>query len=62
MSEVTAKSKWYVSKTLWVNAIATAALAIQTAYGFQVSPEIQAYALVVINVILRLVTKTELTT
>ena len=59
---VTAKSKWYASRTLWMNAIATAALAIQSAYGFVVTPELQAYALIGINMILRIITKTELTT
>jgi len=51
---------WYLSKTLWVNAIALVALIIQTQWGFVVTPDLQAYALVVINVILRLITKAEL--
>jgi len=57
----TQKSKWYTSRTLWVNAIATVALGIQAQYGFVVPAEFQAYALVVINMFLRLITKTELT-
>lgn len=54
------KKKWYLSKTLWVNAIALAAMGIQNATGFEVSPEIQVYVLGAVNVILRLVTKEEL--
>lgn len=56
----TAKKKWYLSKTMWVNAIAAVALGIQNAVGWEISPEIQAYALVAINMILRWITKEEL--
>lgn len=54
--------KWYASKTLWVNAIGLAAMIAQGAFGWVISPEYQAMALTVVNVILRAVTKTELTT
>jgi hypothetical protein len=56
----TVKKKWYLSKTMWVNAIAAVALGIQNAVGWEISPEIQAYALVAINMILRWITKEEL--
>jgi len=51
------EKKWYKSKTLWVNAIAIAAIIIQSETGYVVSPEIQVLALGVINVILRKITK-----
>jgi uncharacterized protein involved in exopolysaccharide biosynthesis len=57
---VTIKKKWYLSKTMWVNAIAAVALGLQSAFGFEVSPEYQAYALVAINLVLRWITKEEL--
>ncbi len=44
------------SKTLWVNAIAFVVLLAQGFFGFPVSPELQAGALVLINVGLRTVT------
>ena len=56
----TAKKNWYLSKTMWVNAIAAVALLIQNAFGWQVPPEYQGYALVAINIILRILTKEEL--
>lgn len=50
---------WYTSKTLWVNAIAFAALLLQSfGTGFVIAPEEQAGILVVLNILLRLVTKT----
>ena len=52
---------FYYSKTFWINAIAVSALIAQAKYGFIVSPEEQAGVIVVINLILRAVTKTELT-
>jgi len=45
------------SKTLWINAIAFIALVVQGFFGFPISPEIQAGILVIINVILRSITK-----
>ena len=50
------KSFWQ-SKTLWLNFIAAAAGVLQTYTGFVVSPEVQAAVLIILNVILRLVTK-----
>ena len=57
---VTAKSKWYTSKTLWTNTIGLAALVIQMQFGFIVPVEFQAAGLTVINFLLRIITKTEL--
>lgn len=45
------------SKTLWVNLIAFVALLAQGFLGFVISPEIQMGLLMVVNVILRVVTK-----
>lgn len=51
--------RWWESKTLWVNAIAFAALLLQSfGTGFVIAPEEQAGILVVLNILLRLVTKT----
>jgi len=51
------KKSFWRSKTLWANALATVALGIQTAYGFVIPAEFQAYALIGINALLRLITK-----
>jgi len=56
------KKKWYLSKVLWVNAIATAAAIVQSQYGYVIPAEFQAYGLIAVNTILRLITKSELTT
>ena len=53
---------WYTSKTLWVNGLAFAALLVQNSVGFVIAPEEQAGALVLINLILRVVTKSGLGT
>jgi len=45
------------SKTLWVNLIALGALIAQLEFGFVVAPEEQASAIVVINLLLRVITK-----
>ena len=45
------------SKTFWVNLIALIALIVQTQTGFVVTPEEQTAIVVVVNMILRLVTK-----
>lgn len=51
------KKLWY-SKTLWINAIGIAAIIIQSYYqSFVLTPEFQAGALAIINLILRQVTK-----
>lgn len=51
---------WFASKTLWLNILAAAALVIQSFTGFVVSPEVQGAILILLNVILRLVTKSEI--
>lgn len=50
------KKPW-TSKTLWINAIALGAIAVQSQTGYLVTPEVQAAALTVINAVLRVVTK-----
>lgn len=57
---VTAKSKWYTSKTLWTNTFGLAALIVQLQFGFIIPPEYQAMGLTVVNYLLRFITKTEL--
>lgn len=50
--------KWYLSKTLWVNAISIVAIAAQGITGHEViSLELQASILAGINMILRFITK-----
>lgn len=56
------KKPWYTSKTLWVNGLAFAALAVQNSVGFVISAEEQAGAIILINLVLRLVTKSGLGT
>ena len=50
---------WWRSKTLWVNSIAAVALLVQSKTGFIVDAEVQGALLIVVNVILRLITKEE---
>jgi hypothetical protein len=51
--------KWYTSKTIWVNALALGGLILQTATGNDILPlDVQAPLLIIINLILRAVTKT----
>lgn len=53
---------WYQSKTLWINLIAVVAFGMQTFTGKDIiTPEMQAMALAVINMVLRAITKHELT-
>ena len=53
--------KWYSSKTLWANTIAAVAGLIQYfGPGFLIPPEEQGAILVVVNIILRIVTKAPL--
>jgi len=49
--------KWIRSKTLWINIISIAAIIIQAKYGFIIAPEEEMGILIVINLILRAVTK-----
>jgi hypothetical protein len=54
------EKKWYASKTLWSNAVAIAAIVIQGLTGKEVlSLETQGVILGVVNMALRLITKTE---
>lgn len=57
MSDTNSTKKFWLSKTFWVNVIATVGIAIQTQTGFIVAPSIQAIALSVLNTGLRLITK-----
>jgi uncharacterized membrane protein len=52
--------EFYKSKTLWVNLIAFVALVAQIIFGFAIDAETQVGLLAVINLILRLVTKSGL--
>ena len=55
-SQLTGK-KWWESKTLWANAVMAAALLLQSQTGFVIGPELQAYAVIGINMVLRKITK-----
>jgi hypothetical protein len=58
--EVTEK-KWFHSRTLWVNIIATVAIIAQGAFGnFIIDPEMQVAVLGMVNVLLRVITKVPL--
>ena len=53
--------KWYYSKTLWVNALFAIGILLQSVTGTEVlDAEVQAAIIVLINFILRLVTKSGL--
>jgi len=53
--------KWYASKTLWVNVLAVVAIVAQGITGKQIlSLEMQGVILGGINMVLRLVTKSEI--
>jgi len=52
---------WYQSKTLWLNLIAAAAGTVQAFTGFVIDIEAQGAILIVLNIILRLVTKSAVT-
>lgn len=56
-----AKPFWQ-SKTLWANLAAAVALFAQSQYGFVISPEVQGYAVMAVNAILRMITKTAVAT
>jgi hypothetical protein len=51
---------WYTSKTLWGNTLAGVALLAQAYWGFVIDAEAQAGLLVVMNLILRVITKSGL--
>lgn len=48
---------FYLSKTLWVNAIAAIAMVAQSKLGFVIDAEAQGALLILANVVLRFVTK-----
>lgn len=50
--------KWYMSKTLWTNALAAIAGFIQAQFGYVIDPQIQVYAVLALNFGLRFVTNT----
>jgi len=50
--------KWYLSKTMWANAVAGLAVIIQGITGSTwINPEAQVGLLALINIVLRIVTK-----
>ena len=55
--EVKMIKKWYISKTVWLNVLATIAIIAQAQYGFVLAPEVQGYVLTGLNFLLRLITK-----
>jgi len=48
---------WYVSKTIWANVLMYVAMIASKQFGFEVSVEEQGAVLLLVNVILRAVTK-----
>ena len=50
-------TKWYLSKTFWVNIIAAMGLFTGSQFGYTITPEIVATLLCGINMILRAITK-----
>jgi len=54
--------KWYLSKTLWVNVIAAVAMVVQAATGQEwLDAEAQVGILAVVNLLMRAITKQQLT-
>jgi len=54
--------KWYASKTIWSNAIMLAGVVVLNTTGKDIlTPEVQAAIITVVNVVLRVVTKEEIT-
>ena len=50
---------WWVSKTLWLNILATAVVIVQTIQGqLWINPEYQVFALAILNAFVRLLTNT----
>ena len=54
------KAFWQ-SKTIWLNVLAAIGGIVQTYTGFVISPELQGAVLIILYVILRFVTKSEIT-
>lgn len=57
MSETGSTKKFWLSKTFWVNVLATIGIVIQSQTGFIIDPSLQAFSLSVLNTGLRLITK-----
>ena len=53
--------KWIKSKTLWVNIISIISIIIRAEYGYVLTPEAEIALLGAINLILRIITKEEIT-
>jgi len=51
---------WYLSRTLLVNFLAAVAVFVQSQTGYAIPPELQAYGLVLLNMLLRTITDKEL--
>ena len=54
------KKKWWKSRTIWTNIFAMVALLSLQQFGFEITPEETGGFLVVVNVILRAITKSGL--
>jgi len=54
------EKKFYTSKTLWVNVLAIAALIVESYTGHGLTPETQVVILGAVNILLRLITRTEI--
>ena len=52
--------KWYLSKIIWVNVVASLAIILQMQYNYILPAEVQALCITVINLVLRKVTNQEL--
>ena len=52
---------WWKSKTFWLNLVSAAGILASSKFGIHWTPETTASILVVINLLLRAVTKEELT-
>lgn len=51
---------WYISKTLWMNAIGIIAIIAQAQFGFLIDPATQMAMLAVLNMLLRAATGEEI--
>ena len=59
---VAVNKKWYQSKTLWVNVVAIVIVGVQSLAGTSFVPtQIQVAIMAVLNIILRALTKTNIT-
>lgn len=52
---------WWKSKTLWVNIIAIASIIVRAEYGYVLAPEAEIAILGAVNLVLRMITKEEIT-